>query len=53
MTKRNEDEADDYDSFSEPEADACSSHETIGLFGAHGDTGKHFVKLALDAGYAI
>lgn len=50
MTKRYDNEADDYES-EPPEVD--TSHEMIGLFGAHGATGQHFVKLALDAGYSI
>jgi hypothetical protein len=48
-----EEEANDQ-SYYESDNNGNSSHPIIiGLFGAHGATGTHFVKLALDAGYAI
>lgn len=57
MTSQNENddevrsEEDNQSYESEPGVDTTS--QIIGLFGAHGATGRHFVKLALDAGYSI
>lgn len=58
--------ADDYSSSDNDDSSSSSSSsshstrsshnhatETIALFGIHGATGAHFVKLALDAGYAV
>jgi putative NADH-flavin reductase len=67
MTSHNGDDDDDSEEVDseeenqsverEPEAKTktktSTSSQIIGLFGAHGATGKHFVKLALDAGYSI
>ena len=46
-------EEEDADLSYESDTEVDSSDETIALFGAHGATGKHFLKLALDAGYLI
>jgi len=49
----NQEEEDSFESESNSSTSSHIAEETIGLFGIHGSTGKHFVKLALDAGYSV